>query len=77
MPGREIHWPGSGGPPLDFPPCGFDNNNPACKKSEYHKGVHGAAQRGPGPISPMYPPIVELQKIRAPSRADEGYVPVG
>ncbi|XP_069624199.1 atrial natriuretic peptide receptor 1 isoform X2 [Ranitomeya imitator] len=35
VPGRDIHWPGSGVPPLDFPPCGFDNNNPACKKTSF------------------------------------------
>ncbi|XP_073419117.1 atrial natriuretic peptide receptor 1 isoform X2 [Dendrobates tinctorius] len=35
VPGRDIHWPGSGIPPLDFPPCGFDNNSPACKKTSF------------------------------------------
>ncbi|XP_066464942.1 atrial natriuretic peptide receptor 1 [Eleutherodactylus coqui] len=35
VPGLEIHWPGNGVPPLDVPPCGFDNNNPACKKTSF------------------------------------------
>ncbi|XP_071988641.1 atrial natriuretic peptide receptor 1-like [Engystomops pustulosus] len=35
IPGQAIHWPGNGVPPLDVPPCGFDNNNPACKKTSF------------------------------------------
>ncbi|XP_039623619.1 atrial natriuretic peptide receptor 1-like isoform X2 [Polypterus senegalus] len=32
VPGVEIHWPGNG-VPRDIPPCGFENEDPACKQN--------------------------------------------
>ncbi|XP_038624938.1 atrial natriuretic peptide receptor 1 [Tachyglossus aculeatus] len=34
VPGRQLHWPG-GGPPPDVPRCGFNNEEPACRKASF------------------------------------------